>query len=195
MTEKVISPLLINAINKDFFFTFFLLICKIQFLYLPLEEVYTKARAMKINWKYFAGSIFALLGFNGCENIGFGLAMYGQPTADYKLVGDVKGPDGKPIEGIRGILVPRENTPYDNDTLYTDSKGHFEKEVLKYHWPDDLKEAKLILEDMDGPERGSFKPKILTRSELKVVQNRQGSGSWDYGAFTVSADVTLEKDE
>ena len=150
---------------------------------------------MKINWKHFAGSIFALLGFSGCENIGLGPAMYGQPSADYKLIGDVKGPDGKPIEGIRGVLAPLENDPYYNDTLYTDSKGHFEKEVLKHSWPDDLKQAKLILEDVDGPERGSFKTKTLTRSDLKVEQTRQGSGVWDYGAFTVSADVTLEKDE
>lgn len=50
---------------------------------------------MKINWKHFAGSIFALLGFSGCENIGLGPAMYGQPSADYKLIGDVEGPDGE----------------------------------------------------------------------------------------------------
>lgn len=152
---------------------------------------------MKINWKYFAGSLFALLGFGGCEkvtDIGGGMEMYGQPTADYKLIGNIKGPDGKPVEGIRAILSPNGNYTFHNDTLYSDALGHFEKERLKYNWPDDLKDAKLILEDVDGPEKGSFKTKTLTRSDLKMEQTKKASG-WYEGAYTVSADVTLDKDE
>ena len=155
---------------------------------------------MKINWKYFAGSLFALLGFGGCNkiDIGGGLAMYGQPSADYKLIGNVKGPDGKPVEGIQAVFVPsREDWayPHENDTLYSNAQGHFEKGRLKYDWPDDLKDAKLILEDVDGPENGSFKTKTLSRTNLKVEQTRERSGDWYKGAFTVSADVSLDKDE
>ena len=154
---------------------------------------------MKINWKYFAGSLFAFLGFGGCIriDIGGGLAMYGQPTAHYKLIGNVKGPDGKPVEGIQAVFVPREDWayPHENDTLYSNAQGHFEKGRLKYDWPDDLKDAKLILEDVDGPENGSFKTKTLSRTNLKVEQTRERSGDWYKGAFTVSADVSLDKDE
>ena len=128
---------------------------------------------MKINWKYFAGSLFAFLGFGGCIriDIGGGLAMYGQPTAHYKLIGNVKGPDGKPVEGIQAVFVPREDGayPHENDTLYSDAQGHFEK--------------------------GRLKGKTLTRNALKMEQTRKGDGAWYEGAYTVSADVTLDKDE
>lgn len=156
---------------------------------------------MKINWKYFAGSLFALLGFAGCQkglDDGDGrgmLCMYGQPTAHYKLMGNVKGPDGKPVGGIRAVFIPVQDKDYTyrNDTLYTDSRGHFEKEQLKHTWPDDLKEAKLILEDVDGADNGSFKTQTLSRNQLQVKQTKKGDGNWFHGDYSVSADVTLEK--
>lgn len=154
---------------------------------------------MKINWKYFAGSLFTLLGFAGCQKVLDGgneiLCLYGQPSAHYKLMGNVKGADGKPVEGIRAVFVPvqDEEFAYFNDTLYTDAKGHFEKDVLRYSWPDELKEAKLILEDVDGTANGSFKAQTLTRNQLTIKQTKKGDGDWYHGDYSVSAEVTLEK--
>jgi len=120
--------------------------------------------------------------------------MYGQPSADYKLVGDVKDQKGNPIEGIRVVVAPRPESVYDNDTLYSDRNGHFEKERLIYSWPDDLKDVKVVFTDVDGVENGSFKTKELLRSSLEVKQTGKADGDWYDGAFTVKADAVLEED-
>ena len=85
---------------------------------------------MKIVWKYFAGSLLALLGFGSCRQIGLFRAEYGQPHANFKLIGDVKDAAGKPVEGIRVVANPTENEEeaWYNDTTYTDARGHFEVE-------------------------------------------------------------------
>ena len=105
---------------------------------------------MKKFLKYIFGGILFLLGF-GCDKEGFGIGggycMYGQPHADYKLIGDVKGQDGKPIQGIRVVFTPDPASyPYNNDTLYTDAKGHFQSDRLKYDFPN-VQKANVIFED------------------------------------------------
>lgn len=153
---------------------------------------------MKKFLKYIFGGILFLLGF-GCDKEGFGIGggycMYGQPHADYKLIGDVKGQDGKPIQGIRVVFTPDPAShPYNNDTLYTDAKGHFQSDRLKYDFPN-VQKANVIFEDVDGADNGSFKTKTLQVSDLKVSQTAKGSGSWDEGKYTIQADAKLEKED
>ena len=153
---------------------------------------------MRINWKYTLGSLLALLGFGSCEriaDIGGGLCMYGQPTAHFKFIGDVKDADGKAIPGIRVVIEPQENDPWVNDTLFTDQAGHVEKETLKYDWPDEMKNAKVTFEDVDGGTNGSFKTKEMRHGEFEVRQTKKGDGAWFDGNFTVKADAVLEKEE
>lgn len=155
---------------------------------------------MKINWRYTLGSLLALLGFGSCEritDIGGGLTMYGQPTAHFKFMGDVKDTDGKAVPGIRVIVHPRpdEDETWDNDTLYTNSAGHVEKDLLKYDWPDEMINAKVTFEDVDGEANGSYKTKVLNHGNLEIKQTRKGDGAWYKGDYTVRADAVLEKDE
>ena len=151
---------------------------------------------MKIRWQYALGGLLALLGFSGCGKIGWGMTEYGQPHANYKVLGEVKDPDGKPIEGIRVVVNPGPEHPsYFIDTLYTDAKGQFQKEQLRYTWPDEFKEGKVKFEDVDGAENGSFKTKELKASDLSIKQDKKGDGRWYGGDFTITANATLEKDE
>lgn len=152
---------------------------------------------MKIVWKYFAGSLLALLGFSSCRQIGFGREEYGQPHADFKLIGDVRDAAGEPVEGIRVVADPTENEEkaWYNDTTYTDARGHFEVERLRYSWPDNFAKGQIKFEDVDGDQNGSYRTKVLKTPDIKVTQTKKGDGRWYDGAFTITADATLEKDE
>ena len=151
---------------------------------------------MKIRWQYVLGGLLALLGFSGCQDIGIIRCEYGQPSADFKIIGDVKDADGKPVKGIRVVVDPGSAHPdYYKDTLYTDARGQFQKDQLKYSWPDEFKDGKVKFEDVDGADNGSFKTKELKASDLSVKQTKKGDGHWYEGEYTITANATLEKDE
>ena len=148
---------------------------------------------MKIRWQYVLGGLLALLGFNSCKQIGLGRVEYGQPNANFKLIGDVTDAAGKPVEGIRVVTLPRgEDQPSRvNDTTYSDAKGHFEVERMRYDWPDEFEKGAVKLEDL----KGHYNTRVLKRADLSVEQTKKGSGSWYEGDYTITANTQLEKAE
>ena len=152
---------------------------------------------MKIRWKYCLAALLGVLGFSSCDPDdpigGWGRAEYGQPHANYKVLGEVKDPAGKPIQGIRVVVDPGSAHPdYYKDTLYTDVKGHFEKDLPDFMWD----ETSIVkFEDVDGADNGSFKTKELKASDLSVKQDKKGDNRWYDGDFTITANTQLEKDE
>ena len=155
--------------------------------------------ALGKGWKWLLGFFMALLGFTGCGKLGIFRAEYGCPSADFKLVGDVKDAKGKGIEGIRVVFtpnpeVPQEQQEWDSDTLYSDARGHFERERLKHGWPDRAENAAVKFEDVDGSVHGSFRTKVLKGSELTVEQTKKGDKHWYSGEYTIQADAILEED-
>ncbi len=151
------------------------------------------------NWaKLLYGFLMTILGFSGCESIFETTVEYGQPYSEYKLVGEVKSTEGKPVKGIRVIVKPYvENTSqevldWDRDTLYTDADGKFSKDVLKHTWPNKMKGSTIVFDDIDGPENGGeFESKTLTDKEFTVEQMKKGDGRWYDGDFLVTANTTL----
>lgn len=153
-------------------------------------------KTLRKGWNWLLGALLGFLGFSGC----FAVACkkeYGCPNADFKLTGEVKDARGKGIEGIRVVFraVENEEETWENDTLYSDSKGHFEKERLKHYWPDDAQNASVKFEDVDGSANGSFRTKILTRGDLKVEQTKKGNRNWYSGEYTIQADAVLEEEQ
>ena len=147
---------------------------------------------LNISWRRVLGNLLGVLGFSGCFLISC-TKMYGCPSADYKLVGDVKDVRTNPIPGIR-VVFDRypENEKYGKDTLYTDAKGHFEKDLLDYDW----NEGSIVkFEDVDGAENGSYRTKILTKDNLVIEQTEKGDNHWYEGAFSVHADAVLEEED
>ena len=149
---------------------------------------------MKNGMHRFLGALLGILGFSGC----FVTACkkeYGCPNADFKLVGNVKDSEGKGIEGIRVVFraIP-EDQGIRNDTVYSDARGHFEKERLTHNWPDGARTATVKFEDVDGGANGSYKTRILSHDELNVEQTRKGDRNWYSGEFTIHADAVLEED-
>ena len=148
------------------------------------------------------GTLLGFLGFSSCnifENP-FIRDMYGQPSANYKLVGSVTDESGKPIKGIQVTFHPEfsgtvdEDNSWRTDTLYSDASGKFSKDVLKYDWPD-LTNSVVEFEDIDGPDNGgSFKKLRVSVGELEVTETQKGDGKWYGGAQTITADVKMEKE-
>ena len=156
--------------------------------------------ALGKGWKWLLGLLMGLLGFAGCGKIGIFRDEYGCPSADFKLLGDVKDANGRGIEGIRVVFTPNPEAPeeqqkWESDTLFSDSQGHFVKERLKHDWPDGAQKAAVKFEDVDGAAHGTFKTKVLTGSELTVEQTKNGDKHWYTGQYTIQADAVLEEEE
>ena len=151
-------------------------------------------------WKAILGGIMTLLGFSACDVVGEIISPrceYGQPHANYKLLGDVKDTKGTPVKGIRVVFIPTGNTEergWNNDTLYTDAKGHFEKATATYDWPGGHDKFTFVAEDVDGAANGAFQRKIMRAGDVTTSQVKKGEGSWYDGDFEVSADIILEED-
>ena len=147
------------------------------------------------------GFLMTILGFSGCGKLSHEnnyIVEYGQPYAEFKLVGEVKSSEGKPIKGIRVIVKPyvasTEQQILDRrrDTLFTDSEGKFSKEKLKHTWPNEMKGSTIVFEDIDGPENdGEFESKTLSDKDFSVEQVKKGEGHWYDGDFIVTANATL----
>ena len=152
-------------------------------------------------WEALIGGILTLLGFSGCNaihNIIDPPAEYGMPHANFKLLGDVSDTKGKPIKGIRVIFAPYGNPSqehWENDTLYTDDKGHFELAQARFMfgWVDD--NITFLAEDIDGKDNGSFKSKeVVGKDNVTVTKLKDGDGRWYEGDFEISTKITLEED-
>ena len=158
-------------------------------------EMKTKIRNI---WCSLLGGILALLGFQGCEEIlNIGRCEYGQPHANYKLLGDVKDQAGKPIKGIRVVFAPRglddEYPEYHNDTLYTNAAGHFELAQTKYNWPGQESSFTIVADDVDGEENGSYESQTISGDKITVKQSQRGDGKWYGGDFDIEAQLVLKK--
>lgn len=148
--------------------------------------------ALTKGWRWLLGILVSILGFEGCDKIGLFRCEYGEPHADYKLIGDVKDTKGNPIKGIRVVYdrLPEEEE-WGKDTLYTDQKGHFEKDVENVFWHSG---SLVKFEDADGAENGSYRSKTLTQEDLVFEQTKKGDKHWYSGAYSVHADAILEED-
>lgn len=143
-------------------------------------------------WKWLLGVVLGMLGFNGCERIGLFRVEYGQPHADFKLIGDVTDTKGNPIPGIRVVYDRMPEREFlGKDTLYTDQKGHIEKDLPDHYW---MNGTVIKFEDVDGAENGTYKTKVLREDDFEVEQTKKGDKKWYEGAFTVHADAVLEED-
>ena len=75
-------------------------------------------KSLAKGWKWLLGGVLTLLGFSGCEELGIMRCEYGQPLADYKLIGDVKDTKGNPIKGIpRHPILEDDVIVYSNATV------------------------------------------------------------------------------
>lgn len=129
--------------------------------------------------------------------------MYGVPTMDFHIRGQVWDADGRPVKDIRVNMLERGMEVKDGElqgdpervlqwlersSVTTDSEGRFE--IKESGTPQE--EVRLMIRDVDGPENGEFKNQVF---EMKVQQNdvdREGAGGWNQGTFKKRVDIKLE---
>lgn len=155
------------------------------------DAKYVRIMRKKSIYRSLAAAVLGLLGFASCEKAGEEpmLQMYGMPYAQFKAMGSVTSESGKPVEGIRVAIRQsiREYSEYEDDTVYTDSKGMYLLEKGLYKGPDSVS---IVFEDVDGPENGGeFEP---AAAKPEVVQTKKESGMYG-GSFEAKADVVMKE--
>jgi len=163
----------------------------------------------KIRYIYeaIAGAILSFLGFSGCTIYGpdmYGPPVeYGEPHADYKLVGTVRAEDTS--EPLKGIQVKYRRYVYtDNDgiehftdrTFLTDAEGKIEASFGEFPMSDGMDKPEIVLEDIDGEEGGGkFQSDTLRTGYYNVSLDDSKQDSWYMGTYTLSFDAKLKKEE
>ncbi len=129
--------------------------------------------------------------------------MYGVPTMNFMIRGQVKDADGRPVKDIRVNMLERNMEVKDGElqgdpervqqwldgtAVKTDKDGNFV--INNSGIPQE--EVKLMVRDVDGSENGEYKNQVL---EMKVQQSdvdRTNAGGWNQGTFKKEVQVQLE---
>ena len=129
--------------------------------------------------------------------------MYGVPTMNFMIRGQVKDADGRPVKNVRVNMLERNMEVKDGElqgdpgrvqqwldgtAVTTDVEGRFE--INNSGIPQE--EVKLMVRDVDGLENGEYKNQVL---EMKVQQSdvdRTNAGGWNQGTFKKEVQVQLE---
>jgi putative lipoprotein (rSAM/lipoprotein system) len=129
--------------------------------------------------------------------------MYGVPTMNFMIRGQVKDADGRPVKNIRVNMLERNMEVKDGElqgdpakvrqwldgtAVSTDRNGNFE--INNSGIPQE--EVKLMVRDVDGQENGEFKNQVF---EMKVEQSdvdRTGAGGWNHGTFKKEVEIQLD---
>ena len=137
-------------------------------------------------------SMLVLLGFSSCSNNSnkddIYPLEYGSPSADYIFKGTVTNEDNLPIQNIQVItdLKDFNNASIKKDTIYTDAKGEFQKELKTFPA---IKSATVKFTDVDDTLNGSYQNATMTVAPTRT-KKRDG---WYLGEFTFTANQKLKK--
>lgn len=130
-------------------------------------------------------------------------AMYGVPTMNFMIRGQVKDTDGRPLKDIRVNMLERGMQVQDGElqgdadrvkewldrsAAVTDEEGRFELNESRIP----QEEIRLMVRDTDGKENGEYKNQVL---EVKVKQgdvDLTGAGGWNQGTFKKEVEIKLE---
>lgn len=129
--------------------------------------------------------------------------MYGVPTMNYMIRGQVKDPKGRPVKNIRinmlergmqteadSIVGNQENVNrwLENTQVITDENGRFN--LRDSGLP--LDEVKLYIRDVDGKENGSFKNKFLTVPVTPEMVDQTNASGWNKGDLNMDLEIKME---
>ena len=130
--------------------------------------------------------------------------MYGVPTMNYQIRGQVKDAKGRPVKDIRVNMLERnmettadgtvEGDPeavgrwLEKTEVRTDRNGRFE--LKSSGLPQE--QVRLLVRDVDGEENGEFKTRMV---ELEVTPDnvdRTNADGWNQGTFSKQVRIKLE---
>jgi len=128
--------------------------------------------------------------------------MYGVPTMNYMIRGQVKDAEGRPVRDIRVNMLERnmeatadaiEGDPemvqqwLDGTEVRTDAEGRFE--IQNSGLPQE--EIRLMIRDVDGHENGDYQNQLIGLSVKP--ENVSGAEGWNRGTFSKEVEIELEK--
>ena len=129
--------------------------------------------------------------------------MYGVPTMNYQLRGQVRDANGKPVKGIKINMLERnmeiqgtelQGDPervkeyLENTAVTTDKKGKFE--INNSGIPQE--QVRLLVRDVDGTDNGAHKDRLVELDVTPDAVDRTNAGGWNQGTFNKEVDITLE---
>lgn len=130
--------------------------------------------------------------------------MYGVPTMNYMIRGQVKDSQGRPVRDIRVNMLERnmeataegiEGDPdavrnwLENTEVRTDAEGRFV--IQNSGLPQE--EVRLMVRDADGKENGEYQDQLIGLSVKPEDMDRTNAGGWNQGTFNKQVEIELEK--
>lgn len=180
-----------------------------------------KVRYLKLkNWLLV--SLMGALGLSGCHchkkvadpeidvepiekrDRGEVLLMYGVPTMNYQIRGQVKDADGRPVKDIRVNMLERnmevkngelQGDPesidrwLQNTEVKTDKKGRFE--IKNSGLPQE--QVRLMVRDVDGKSNGDYKNRVVEMDVTPDDVDRTNASGWNQGTYNKDVKIKLEK--
>lgn len=135
---------------------------------------------------------------------GENMLMYGVPTMQYMIRGQVRDAEGRPVRDIRLNMLERnmETTPdgkLDGDpeavrnwlektSVSTDEQGRFE--LKGSGLPQE--QVRLMVRDVDGQENGAYKDRVVEMEVTPDRVDRTHAGGWNQGTFNGEVEIELE---
>ena len=129
--------------------------------------------------------------------------MYGVPTMNYQIRGQVKDADGRPVPNIRvnmlernmeataaGVAGERDAVErwLEDNAAVTDKEGRFE--LNDRGLPQET--IRLLVRDVDGKENGDLNDQLI---QVRVHQgdiDTEGANGWNQGTFKKELTVKME---
>ena len=129
--------------------------------------------------------------------------MYGVPTMGYRIMGQVKDRNGRPVEGVSVNLLEHggeatADTIYgdqenikkylENNEVKTDKRGNFELR----HDGMPREKVRVLVRDTDGKANGRYKNRLLDVPVKAENIDKTNAGGWNQGTFSTKIDIELE---
>ena len=129
--------------------------------------------------------------------------MYGVPTMNYQIRGQVKDADGNPVKDIRVNMLERnmevkegqlQGDPervkmwLEQTSVTTDRKGRFK--ITNSGLPQE--QVRLLVRDVDGQENGNYKDQMLEVGVQANDVDKTDADGWNQGTFNKNIEIRLE---
>lgn len=129
--------------------------------------------------------------------------MYGVPTMNFMIRGQVKDAQGKPVKDIRVNMLERGMEVKDGElqgdpervkawlersAAITDKNGRF----LIENSGTPQEQVRLMVRDVDGKENGLHKDRVVEMPVLPINVDRTNAGGWNQGTFSQEVEIKLE---
>ena len=129
--------------------------------------------------------------------------MYGVPTMNFHIRGQVQDAQGNPVKDIKVNMLERNmevkdgalqgdpdaiNNWLESTAVKTDEKGRFE--IQNSGIPQE--QVRLMGRDVDGKDNGDFKNSMVEMEVTPADVDRTNAGGWNQGTFMKKVNIKLE---